>query len=190
MPLADCLFLQNAYQTGGTTVGSGTGTGTGTATGGTANPAPAPNPVVDPTTNSGQCYPSGWDVFNPVDWVLKPVECALSWAFVPSPATLTAVQTQISGDINTAGPGALIGAISGLIGSVNGGNGCAGPPVTFHIETVNDTFHPFDACTDPIATAAALVNDLATMLIIFYGGLSLMRAVSSGFGFSFGMRGK
>lgn len=32
---------------------------------------------------SNACWPSGWGLLNPVDWVLKPVKCALKWAFVP-----------------------------------------------------------------------------------------------------------
>lgn len=36
-------------------------------------------PPLDPGSN--QCVPEGWGWFNPVEWVLKPVKCALMWAF-------------------------------------------------------------------------------------------------------------
>lgn len=61
---------------------------------------PAPNPGGDPLAppgvdpygppvpgadlaTDGECVPSGWGIFNPVQWVLRPVKCALVWAFVP-----------------------------------------------------------------------------------------------------------
>ena len=63
---------------------------------GGANPAPAPipqlptnpnpNPTPVPTTpnsSDSACWPSGSAAFNPLEWVLQPVKCALSWAFVP-----------------------------------------------------------------------------------------------------------
>lgn len=40
------------------------------------------DPSEDPTPGeSGECFPSGWGWLNPVEWVLKPVKCALVWAF-------------------------------------------------------------------------------------------------------------
>lgn len=59
--------------------------------GSAGNPYPPeyPNgdPTVDPTLpdspGGGECFPSGWGLFNPVEWVLRPTKCALSWAFVP-----------------------------------------------------------------------------------------------------------
>lgn len=32
-------------------------------------------------SEGGECFPSGWGWLNPVEWVLKPVKCALVWAF-------------------------------------------------------------------------------------------------------------
>lgn len=37
----------------------------------------------NPDEDSGVCFPSGWGLFNPVEWVVKPVKCVLIWAFVP-----------------------------------------------------------------------------------------------------------
>lgn len=33
---------------------------------------------------AAECWPAGWGWFNPAQWVLKPIKCALVWAFVPS----------------------------------------------------------------------------------------------------------
>lgn len=35
------------------------------------------------TPEQGQCFPSGWSALNPVEWVMKPVGCALDAAFKP-----------------------------------------------------------------------------------------------------------
>lgn len=45
-------------------------------------PAPMPDPDVEQETR--ECWPSGWGVFNPFEWVYRPVQCALVWAFVPN----------------------------------------------------------------------------------------------------------
>lgn len=40
--------------------------------------------------DTGDCWPDGWGWFNPAEWVLKPVKCALVWAFVPDGAAVSA----------------------------------------------------------------------------------------------------
>lgn len=35
----------------------------------------------EPDSEGGECWPGGWGWFNPVEWVLRPVKCALVWAF-------------------------------------------------------------------------------------------------------------
>lgn len=54
-------------------------------------PLPAPTPGSSP--DSSACFPRGWGAFNPAEWVLKPVSCALTYAFVPSPKTQTRIST-------------------------------------------------------------------------------------------------
>lgn len=34
-----------------------------------------------PGGDGAECWPAGWGWFNPVEWVLRPVKCALLWAF-------------------------------------------------------------------------------------------------------------
>jgi hypothetical protein len=58
------------------------------------SPSPSSSVAVDPPGSPGtpdpndtegvQCFPTGWGMLNPVEWVYKPVKCALSWAFVPN----------------------------------------------------------------------------------------------------------
>lgn len=47
-----------------------------------ACPPPSGPDAEDPPGEAGsECFPSGWGWLNPVEWVLKPVKCALLWAF-------------------------------------------------------------------------------------------------------------
>lgn len=36
-----------------------------------------------PDDEEAECWPDGWGWMNPAEWVLKPIKCALLWAFVP-----------------------------------------------------------------------------------------------------------
>jgi hypothetical protein len=63
----------------------GTGTGTGTDVPIDRGTGPIPTPIADDDFGGeGVCWPSGWGWFNPAQWVLRPIKCALVWAFVPS----------------------------------------------------------------------------------------------------------
>jgi hypothetical protein len=205
VPTAMCSFLKNAYAPSGSDTNTNpitspvtqptanpTPAPTVTVTappdaGGNSSPVSAPNPTV-PTTNSGECFPQGWAAFNPVEWVLKPVECALVWAFEPDQATLTDTQTQLNTDLSASGVGPLFGAVGGLLGQLGGGGGgCDGPAVDFSIGSVQQTLHPWSACAEPMATVAGMVYALSSVLIVVFGALSFVRAVGSGFGWSFSM---
>lgn len=37
---------------------------------------------------SAACWPGGWGWFNPLQWVLRPIKCALEWGFVPPAGVL------------------------------------------------------------------------------------------------------
>jgi len=90
--LAQCNVLKDFYKpdtevitgtetstptTGTTDTTTGTTTGTTTATD-TSLKTP------ENETTKGVCFPSGWGLLNPIDWVYKPVKCALTWGFVPT----------------------------------------------------------------------------------------------------------
>lgn len=73
-------------------------TTTTTTVPGGAAPAPPPGS----TTEQAQCFPSGWATLNPVEWVMKPVGCALDSAFKPKKdiqTRLTGMQTKFSGKV-------------------------------------------------------------------------------------------
>ncbi|NYI41413.1 hypothetical protein [Demequina lutea] len=69
-------------------------------------PVDTPDPV--PSSDSTQCFPHGWGVFNPSEWVLQPVKCAFAWAFVPRPGV---IQTITSSGIAAVSADPLLGAV-------------------------------------------------------------------------------
>jgi hypothetical protein len=91
-------------------------------------PAPGANPNTPEDPDAADCFPNGWGIFNPAEWVLKPVKCALVWAFVPSAATMTAVQTFGSDLINKAPFGYITQGID-YVGTAVPEESCATPLV-------------------------------------------------------------
>jgi hypothetical protein len=54
------------------------------------------------TPEQGQCFPQGWSQLNPVEWVMKPVGCALDAAFKPKKdvqTRVTSMQSQFSNKV-------------------------------------------------------------------------------------------
>lgn len=67
--------------------------------------------VSDPETTR-QCMPTGWGVLNPIEWVLRPVQCALEWAFVPRQSALQAQYDRIVPLYLDTMPGELNAAVA------------------------------------------------------------------------------
>lgn len=63
------------------------------------NPPGAPDDGGD-----SPCVPTGWGWLNPVQWVLKPVKCAMVWAFVPDPQVVQDAWTGLVADAATHAP--------------------------------------------------------------------------------------
>jgi len=109
--------------------GTGTGTvpetGTGTIPGGTTGVLPSPGSA--PSSN-GDCWSGGAFSWNPVDWVLTPVQCALSWAFVPSQAQVSGPIADFKTTWNSKPPGSLIVGATSVFSSIGTGwnGGCSG----------------------------------------------------------------
>lgn len=93
--------------------GGGGGTGNGTVT---LPPIDVDSPQADGCVWSDV----GW---NPVSWVLVPVKCALTWAFVPT-AAATATWTALRTDLGSKAPFTYFGAIADWLGGLSPGSGC------------------------------------------------------------------
>jgi len=209
MPIKDCLDLINAYQcevglmkdpkrpnsaapvcilADGVPVSSNNDPGyKPPANSGTGNGAD-PGTGTDPGPGAESCWPTGFGIFNPIAWVLQPAKCALSWAFVPKTADLTSIGTGLKSAIDGIGFGT---ALNGLTAPVNAmgaaatGSGCSGPVMNFDVAGIHQTLKPFDACTGVMATVAGYARAIISMIVIVSGGISVVRALASGFGFSF-----
>jgi hypothetical protein len=157
----------------------------GTGTPGAGDPTP---PLSEPPGSPQQNCMAGAYSWNPIHWVYVPVKCALTWAFKPDPVRF---QANVDGTLQVytnKGIGPMIENYDRVIASIPlGGEGCMGPPMTVPAlggMTPEATYYLFNACDD-MAPMAAKTNLFAAFVISVMGGLSVIRALASGFGFSF-----
>lgn len=146
-----------------------------------------PQPEPTPQAQTDACWPSGWGAVNPANWVLQPIKCALRWAFIPPPGTITGVKTAVGDSWNNSAPGKWTVALPGVwngLGLTSGG--CQGPAVSMGFMSngtgVPATIHPFSACDAPVSYAAQVARAASSFAISFFGGLRCMQLIGTGFG--------
>jgi hypothetical protein len=198
MPMSDCAVLYEYYvesetqptATPSPSASATTGTGTGT----TSMPTTGANPTAPPTSveettdpNSQSCYAAAWS-WNPIDWVLVPVKCALKWAFVPPSGAwaaamgppLTTWQESPFGQWGSSA-GDVIGSLAGFDDQAAG---CAGPSLSSNVGGVAYDFAPLNACTQPMARVAEVTKILLTLIVAFGGAFLILDPITSAFGIS------
>lgn len=87
------------------------------------NPSTPPDPQTppDPSDSSSQnCYGAAWS-WNPIDWVVVPVKCALSWAFVPK-TPLQGRIDDIKGKASGKFPFSLLAPLAGFAALIPAGD--------------------------------------------------------------------
>lgn len=147
-------------------------------------PEPPTNPEGDPGANQENCLEEAVS-WNPIDWVLVPVKCALVWAFVPSTPVVDAAVELVKPKIETIGIGPLIDVWGDSIDAIpDGGGGCSGPALDLSVIHL-DTYYPFSACAEPMAGIATGVNSFFGVGLVFSGCVSVIRAAGAAFGFNF-----
>lgn len=142
----------------------------------TPDPDPVPTPEPEPIPEGGgsACWPQGWGVWNPLEWVYRPITCALAWAWVPEPGPLmeetdAVVKTGLLGDLG--------GEISAFddVSWPGESSSCSllyqGSPSVFQGQTLTVT-----PC-GPIATGVAGVVKPLLTGVIFIGGIIIAVAV-------------
>jgi hypothetical protein len=146
------------------------------------NTGPLNTPVQNPT-DKRECFPSGWGVFNPVEWVMRPVICALQWAFVPRQAAVQNAQNTIQIAWRGSALGQMATQAELLGGMFQAQNGCAGLP--FEIDAFGIDFHGrlFESCSEPWAGVAATVRNLLIGVICVGAFLAVIRYGAAVFGF-------
>jgi hypothetical protein len=133
------------------------------------------DPQLHTTSDEAECFPSGWAALNPVEWVLKPVKCALVWAFVPPPTFTDGLVNSAGGAWSSSGPGRFWDGIFPVWTAIAGVNtaGCAGPTANFHIVSFNVSFAPFNAC-DGVGRQVAAIVKVCLTVSVFMGALIVM----------------
>lgn len=188
MPMKDCLFMRNSYRT---ELGISTNTTTNnymTVNGPqeisvSVDITGDPDPRNTALTNSAVCFPSGWQKLNPVEWVLQPTRCALSWAFIPNQTTVKNMTTGLQTKMERVGFKPVSDAVGSAFAVVGTGGGCKGPGINFDVKNVHQTMYLWDACAAPMSTVAAFSYAISSVTIVGAGGFALIRAIGSAFGY-------
>lgn len=156
------------------------GTGNNTST----LPTTGTNPGATPGESGQNCLAAGWS-WDPVSWVMVPVQCALQWAFVPPKlkveTTLQTLQPRLEARGITPFVAPFMGSLSGL-----GGSGCTGPAIDLSVIHL-PTFYPFSACAEPMSQIASGVSSFFALSLVVQGGMSCIRGVAAAFGFNWGL---
>lgn len=147
----------------------------------TATGCSADDPVTkDPTSgapgdfpDSDNCWTSGWS-FNPFSWVLVPVKCALTWAFVPDTGVV-AGKLSDTWDMLKARPPlslvvAFVGPVQTFMGTVVGG--CTDP--LFNLS------HGVAIPCEPGFAFYSVIRFAMTGGLLFFFGWRVFRLVESG----------
>ena len=131
--------------------------------------------VQDPSTER-KCFPEGWAMLNPVEWVMKPVQCALEWAFVPRTSVVNAKLDTMKTAMNGTLPGELVAVISGWT-IISPGDGCGG--ITVDVWFLGPPFQIMQACPgDMLAPMANLSRIFGNIGFSIYGAVAVVRHIA------------
>jgi hypothetical protein len=153
---------------------------------------PVSDPGADTTTNSsGQpvssnqdCFGNVYGTLDPVGWVLRPIQCALQWAFVPPPTKLSEVASSMDDAWSGLPPGKVAAAVQAW--ALPGGfNGCGGLPYDFSMgHGLHMAGTLADACTSPFNQWAPFAKVIATVGICIGCAGLILRSAGSVVGFN------
>lgn len=134
---------------------------------------PAPGDDGPDSPDKKKCYPSGWGVLNPFEWVLKPTSCALDWAFKPTvPLGVGAGATLIL-------KGGVLGSVGRLATGVNelDFSGTCGVIMSAEVPILGaSNALVVDTCA-PFWAGAHTIRDLIGIAFIIAGTFAALRTV-------------
>ncbi len=153
---------------------------TGTSTGVQTAPVEGgvmDNPVNAPSSTPRQCWPTGWGQLNPLAWVLQPLQCGLTWAFVPSQPQVDAQLAKVQTAWKATPMFQMAGVVTGWHFQI-AMTGCKGPgvPIVYGTKTY-DTWYPLNACDQPMAFWAGVCSTAVNLAFIILGGLAITRHI-------------
>lgn len=107
------------------------------------------------------CLGGTYGAFNPIEWIMRPVQCALEWAFVPRAAVAPALGATLEAAWVTKAPGQL----ATMIGSWSFSPVVSGCSITVPYSMLGTTTNitVLDACSGPMATVATLCRLLVSL---------------------------
>lgn len=192
-PLAECNVLANYYDPAKVAAGNAfadpaTGADTGVKTS-PATDAVGQNAAPDTADNRGECFPTGWGVFNPLAWVFQPVQCAMNWAFVPRQSKLNESAARVGVAWSRTAPYKVIESINIWTTQLPTVSGCAGPHLAFTWtlalpaqlggpRSLSYDGHPLSACDDPAATLASVGRVIGALGLYYFAALACVRNIS------------
>jgi hypothetical protein len=146
--------------------------------------------VVGPFSWSS-CFGGTYAAFNPIEWALKPMQCALKWAFVPRPEVVQADVQALSEQWSSTAPVKVFAAVSSW--HINpSASGCAGPPIDIHFpifggSTFDYTGNPLSACAGSrLAPIAATARAATTVFALIGGAYAILNLLGGAIGFRVG----
>ena len=139
----------------------------------------------NPADQGKPCFPSGLSAFNPLQWVERPVQCVMTWAFIPKAGAMDDIQDEVADDVNKSSIGKAKTILAGL-GLVNvSDGGCSGVPITFDMYSLHVKGSLLAACPgDPLQAVAATTHTILNATVISVGALAGLRYLAQVFGFS------
>lgn len=191
LALAECTQLAQLFEQGAVENGQAypdPAKDPASSPGGQTSTAPAP--ATPPGSGPGnpeqtrQCWPTGWGMFNPFEWVYLPVKCALEWAFVPRQSAINNGNGQIHGAWNNSVIRQFAMSLETLLAALPDDGGCGGIPLNVTLPggvQVSETL--LNSCGPPLAAAAATTKSILTGSIIVATVLACSRYLAVIFGF-------
>ena len=181
--LAECFVYSGVFQPERLAIGAPysdpmTGNWSGAQNAPTPDRQALGQPVQDPENRA--CTGMQAEGFDPVAWVMRPIQCALEWAFVPRPAVVALAGAQVATSWENSGPGEVVAMVSGWeIDPVM--SGCSR---SFDFPNPLDPGAPiqidaWNACPGtPMAPIAAISRTLVTLSVLVLVVVMIRRAVS------------
>lgn len=108
--------------------------------------------------------------------------------FVPSDGYLDGKVSALTGDWQDTKPGATVTAFTDQTFDLTGASGCGGIPMQVDLPGgVQIDENIGEACSGTMATVASVVKLVSSLLLVVFGGLAVLRALGSGFGWDPGI---
>lgn len=150
------------------------------------------NTTPDNPEKARDCWPSGWAAFNPFEWVLQPIKCALQWAFVPRQTKVdqTTTKIRLTATNSRVAEAAQVATTWAAVAEGMNPSGCAGPSINLNLMGIEYSGTPLTACAEPTATLAFWSRIIIGITAVLAAVYAVSRYIGRVFGYDgFGRTG-